>query len=101
MASRSTPRIFQSSAECIGIPVSEPARTNPSPTAADAIEDEVQEALAICGGDAIAALRITLIANAFLEAEVDRLTAAVSSGFARGKVRKAPTSKKAKENKTH
>jgi hypothetical protein len=77
--------------------VSEPARTNPSPTAADAIEDEVQEALAICGGDAIAALRITLIANAFLEAEV----AAVSSGFARGKVRKAPTSKKAKENKTH
>jgi hypothetical protein len=56
--------------------VSEPARTNPSPTPADAIEDEVQEALAICGGDAIAALRITLIANAFLEAEVDRLSAA-------------------------
>ena len=27
--------------------------------------------------------------------------AAVSSGFARGKVRKAPTSQKAKENKTH
>jgi hypothetical protein len=52
-----------------GMPVSEPARTNPSPTAADAIEDEVQEALAICGGDAVAALRITLLANAFLEAE--------------------------------
>ena len=61
--------------------MSEPARTNPSPTAANAIEDEVQEALAICGGDAIAALRITLIANAFLEAEIDRLSAAVSSGF--------------------
>jgi hypothetical protein len=45
-------------------------------------------------GDAIAALRITLIANAFLEAEVDRLSAAVSSGFARGKVRKAPTLKR-------
>ena len=40
----------------------------------------------ICGGDAIAALRITLIADAFLEAEIDRLSAAVSSGFARGKV---------------
>ena len=80
--------------------MSEPARTNPSPTAADAIEDEVQEALAICGGDAIAALRITLIANAFLEAEVDRLSAAVSSGFARGKVRKAPKSKKAEEKET-
>ena len=76
-----------------------PARTLPRPP--DAVEDEVQEALAICGGDAIAALRITLIANAFLEAEVDRLSAAVSSGFERGKVRKAPTSKKAKENKTH
>ena len=102
MASRSTAPISQLSAECIGISVSEPARTNASsPTAADAIEDEVQEALAICGGDAIAALRITLIANAFLETEADRLSAAVSSGFARGKVRKAPTSKKAKENKTH
>ena len=58
--------------------------------AADAIEDEVQEALAICGGDAIAALRITLIADAFLEAEIDRLSAAVSSGFVRGKVKIAP-----------
>ena len=72
--------------------MSEPGRTNPSPTAADAVE-EVQEALAICGGDAIAALRTTLIANAFLEAEVDRLSAAVSSGFARGKVRKAHVEK--------
>ena len=79
--------------------MSEPARTNRSLTATDAIEDEVQEALAICGGDAIAALRITLIANAFLEAEIDRLSAALSSGFARGKVRKGPTLKKAKENK--
>jgi hypothetical protein len=101
MADRSTARIFQSSAECIRDPVTEPARTNPSPTAADAIEDEVQEALAICGGDAIAALRITLIANAFLEAEIDRLSAAVSSGFARGKVRKALTSNETKEKKTH
>ena len=74
--------------------------TNRSPIAADAIEDEVQEALAICGGDAIAALRITLIANAFLEAEIDRLSAAVSSGFARGKVRKAPKPKEGKEKNT-
>jgi len=41
------------------------------------------------------------MANAFLEAEIDRLSAAVSSGFARGKVRKALTSKKFKEKKTH
>ena len=57
-------------------------------------------ALAICGGDAIAALRITLIANAFLEAEIDRLSAAVSSGFARGKVRKAQALKEGKEKNT-
>ena len=81
--------------------MSEPARTNHSPTAPDVIEDEVQEALAICGGDAIAALRITLIAKAFLKAGIDRLSAGVSSGFARGKVRKAPTSKEIKEKKTH
>ena len=48
-----------------------------------------------------AALIITLIANAFLEAGIDRLSAAVSSGFARGKVGKAPTSKEIKEKKTH
>ena len=48
-----------------------------------ALDDEVQEALAICGGDPMAALRITLIANAFLEARIDELTARVSAGFAR------------------
>ncbi len=101
MADRNTTRISQLSAECIRDPCVESARTNPSPTAANAVEDKVREALAICGGDAIAALRITLIANTFLEAEIDRLSAAVSSGFARGKVRKAPTSKEIKEKKTH
>jgi hypothetical protein len=75
--------------------------TNRSPTAANAIEDEVQEAFVICRGGAIAALRITLIANAFLEAGLDRLSTAVSSGFARGKVRKAPLPKEAKEKNTH
>jgi hypothetical protein len=74
---------------------------NRSPTAADAIEDEVQEAFAICGDDVIAALRITLIANAFLEAEIDRLSAAVSSSFARGKVGKARLPKEAKAKNTH
>ena len=38
-----------------------------------------------------------MIANAFPEAEIDRLSAAVSSGFARGKVRKAPKPKEGKE----
>jgi hypothetical protein len=47
-----------------------------------------------CGDNVIAALRITLIANAFLEAEIDRLSAAVSSSFARGKDRKAAQAKR-------
>ena len=55
----------------------------------------------MCEGDAVAALRITLIVNAFLEAKIDRLSTAVSSGFARGSVRKAPTSKEIKEKKTY
>jgi hypothetical protein len=52
------------------------------------LEIEVQEAIDLCGGDARAALRATLIANAFLQSEVDRLIATVSTGFARGRVRR-------------
>jgi hypothetical protein len=38
--------------------------------------------------------------NAFLEAEINRLSTSVSSsGFARGKARKAPMSKETKEKK--
>ena len=51
-------------------------------------EAEVDEAIAACGGDVRAALRATLIANAYLEAEIERLTGAISAGFARGRMRK-------------
>jgi hypothetical protein len=64
---------------------------NGSSTAADVIEDELRKALAICGGDAV--LRITSIANAFPEAEIDRLSAGVIR-FARGKVKNPPHRKK-------
>ena len=57
-------------------------------------DEDVRAALAICGGDAIEALRVALIANAFLEAEVEQLKKEVSSGFSRGRVRKAPARKK-------
>jgi hypothetical protein len=53
-------------------------------------ELEVDEAIATCGGDVRAALRATLIANAYLEAEIERLIEAISTGFARGRMRKAP-----------
>ena len=65
--------------------------TEPEADAAALLETEVDEAIAICGGDARAALRPTLVANAHLEAEVERLTEAISTGFARGRIRKPPT----------
>ena len=52
------------------------------------LEAEVDEAIATCGGDVRAALRATLIANRYLEAEIERLTGAISTGFARGRMRK-------------
>jgi hypothetical protein len=53
-------------------------------------EIEVDEAIRICGGDVRAALRVTLVANAYLESEVERLTKAISTGFARGHMRSLP-----------
>jgi hypothetical protein len=76
-------------------PASETAEFDPAAQA----EIEVQEAIDLCGGDARAALRATLIANMFLQSEVDRLTAAVSTGFARGRVRRRPGSAAAAEKK--
>jgi hypothetical protein len=54
------------------------------------VEAQIAEAIASCGGDVHAALRATLVANACLEAEIERLTEAISTGFARGRMRKAP-----------
>ena len=48
------------------------------------VEAEVDEAIATRGGDVPAALRATLIANPYLEAEIEPLTEAISTGFARG-----------------
>ena len=51
----------------------------------DVLESEIKEALDICGGDPMKALRITLIANAFLEAQIEHLSIQVSKGYARRK----------------
>ena len=64
------------------------------------LEIEVQEAIDLCGGDARAALRATLIANAFLQSEVERLVATVSTGFARGQVRRRAGKAVVAEKKT-
>ena len=56
------------------------------PNAVDELERDVDQAIALCGGDMRAALRAMLLANAFLAAEIERLTRAVSIGFTRGKM---------------
>lgn len=52
------------------------------------LENETDEAIIICGGDMRAALKATLIANAFLEHELERIKAMLSAGYGRGRVRK-------------
>jgi hypothetical protein len=65
-------------------------RYNSEADTAALLEAEVEEAIATCGGDVRAALRATLVANAYLEAEVERLSDAISRGFARRRMRKPP-----------
>ena len=59
----------------------------PAADAAALLEAEVDEAIAMCGGDARAALRATLVANSYLEGEVERLTNAIPTGLARRRIR--------------
>ena len=47
------------------------------------LECQVQQSIEICKGDAVQALRVSLVANAFLEAQIDELKAQVSKGYAR------------------
>jgi hypothetical protein len=54
-----------------------------SPPAKD-IEAEVLRTIAACDGDPVAAVRALIILNTYLDSEVERLTALVSRGYARG-----------------
>ena len=49
-----------------------------------AVDDDVRQAIELADGDVTRALRITLIANAFLQEENDKLKAQVSKGYRRG-----------------
>lgn len=54
-----------------------------APSTAPDIEAEVDLAIMICDGDVRAALKATLIANAFLEEEAERIKEMVSAGYTR------------------
>jgi hypothetical protein len=50
----------------------------------DRLEVATAQAIAACGGNARDAVKALLVANEYLEAEMQELRAAVSSGYARG-----------------
>jgi hypothetical protein len=55
----------------------------PAPSPAVDLEVAAAQAIAACGGDAREAVKALLVAVDFLEAQVDDLQAAVSTGYAR------------------
>ena len=59
---------------------------NPEQSDADQLEVAADEAIAACGGDAGEAVKALIVANHFLEIELDKLRASVSTGYARGKL---------------
>jgi hypothetical protein len=61
-----------------------PEAAAPLPADLDAAADQ---AIAACGGDAREAVKALIVANDFLEAELDELRAKVSTGYARGRLR--------------
>jgi len=60
---------------------------------AQATDDDVRQAIDLAHGDVVHALRLALIANAFLVEENERLKSQVSAGFTR--MRPTPKSRKA------
>jgi len=52
----------------------------------DQLEAAADQAISICGGDARQTIKALIVANPFLETELEKLRAAVSTGYARGKL---------------
>ena len=59
---------------------------NPEQSDADQLEAAADQAIATCGGEAREAIKALIIANHFLETELEKLRAAVSTGYARGQL---------------
>jgi len=58
---------------------------NPEQSDTDQLEAAADQAIATCVGDAREAVKALIVANHFLETELEKLRAAVSTGYARGK----------------
>ena len=59
-----------------------PEASASQPTDLDVAADQ---AIAACGGDAKEAVKALLVANDFLEAQLDEIRSSVSAGYARGR----------------
>jgi hypothetical protein len=59
---------------------------NPEQSDADQLETAADQAIAACGGDARETIKALIVANQFLETELEKLRAAASTGYARGKL---------------
>jgi hypothetical protein len=64
--------------------------TAPLTVPSEELEAAVDEVIALCDGDQRAALRALVAANDYLHAEVERLQAMISNGYARGQKRQSP-----------
>ena len=60
--------------------------TDPEQSDADQLEATADQAIAACDGDAREAVKALIVANHFLETELEKLRAAASTGYARGKL---------------
>jgi hypothetical protein len=59
---------------------------NPEQSDADQLEAAADQAIAACGGNAREAVKALIVANQFLETDLEKLRAAASMGYARGKL---------------
>ena len=62
------------------------ASANAEQSETDQLEVAADETIAACGGNAREAVKALIVANAFLETELEKLRASVSTGYARGKL---------------
>jgi len=64
--------------------------SSPAPTTeqsdADQLEAAADQAIATCGGDAREAVKALIVANHYLETDLEKLKAAASMGYGRGKL---------------
>ena len=67
------------------MPEIEAGRT-PQSDEVDLLQAAADQAIAACNGDAREAVKALIVANHFLETELEKLRAAVSTGYARGKL---------------